>query len=556
MNLQNLPEKPGVYIFKKQNIPIYIGKAKNIKERVYQHISNASKDEKERAIVTESDTVDWIITRNEFEALTLEIDLIQLNKPKYNILHKHGGGYPLLLITSDPFPTVKVVRGNENDGEVFGPFFSTAKARKVKKLIHKLFKLRTCDPMPVRDLPCMDYHLGLCSAPCAGLVSKQDYDLSVESAKSMLSGEVEGVLPKLYEKLNTYMSQMNFEKCAYLRDQIVALENLAKGQSVSNLRIKNADIFYLYGKLLGVFLIRSAKLVDKKVFNVHSEEEAQEIVIGFYYSNPLPQMVVTNIELEGGVKEWLHKKGLKELSHEMDGQLFKVVEENLGFVYDEEGLREEFGKHLRIPLPERIEGFDISHFYGGYTVGSCVVWERGFMNKRLYRRYRIKTVNRIHDYRSLEEVLIRRAKRLKSGQESMPDVWLIDGGLGQLSVAVKVRDRFNLPIKVFALAKREESLIAEWGQILSLKEHPKLYRVFGLIRDEAHRFALSYNRKIRLKESLKDILDSIKGIGPVKKNIIYRNFSNLYEFIKADDGELKKLGIDPSIKQEIQKYIC
>ncbi len=555
MDIQSLPEKTGVYIFKKNNTPIYIGKAKNIKERVYQHINNASKDEKERFIVTEADTIDWIITRNEFEALTLEIDLIQLHKPKYNVLHKYGGGYPLILITQDTFPTIRVVRGNEYEGEVFGPFFSTSKARKVKRLIHRLFKLRTCDPMPIRDLPCMDYHLGLCSAPCAGYVSKQDYQLSVESAKSMLSGQVDKVLPKLYEKLESYMSEMNFEKCAYIRDQILALENLAKGQAVSNLEVKNADVFYLYGKLLGVFLIRSSKLVDKEVFNVYGNEEAQEFIVGFYYSNPTPQLLLTNMDIEDSIKEWLHKKGLKEISQEIKPDLVKVLEENLGFIYDEEGLREEFNKLLGIVLPERIEGFDISHFYGSYTVGACVVWERGFMNKKLYRRYRVKTVGGIDDYLSLEEVLTRRAKRLKSGEEKTPDIWLIDGGLGQLSVALKVRDRFKLPIKVFALAKREETLITEWGETLNLKKHHKLYRVFGLIRDEAHRFALSYNRKLRLKESLRDVLENIKGIGPVKKGIIYRNFSNLYEVIKADDKELKRLGIDPSIKQEIEKYI-
>jgi excinuclease ABC subunit C len=210
---------------------------------------------------------------------------------------------------------------------------------------------------------------------------------------------------------------------------------------------------------------------------------------------------------------------------------------------------------LKIPPPRIIEGFDVSHFYGDYTVASCVVWEEGTMNKKRYRRYRIKTVNQIDDYASLEEVLSRRARRLKEGEETMPDLWLIDGGLGQLSVAIRVRDRFGLPIKVVSLAKEEEILLTEWGQKIRLKEHPILYRIFGQIRDEAHRFALSYNRKLRLKEGLKDILDRIKGIGEVKKKIIYNNFENLYELLKAEDRHLKKLGIDPSIKQEIEKYL-
>jgi len=183
------------------------------------------------------------------------------------------------------------------------------------------------------------------------------------------------------------------------------------------------------------------------------------------------------------------------------------------------------------------------------------VWERGSMNKRAYRRYRIKSFEGIDDYRALEEVLSRRARRLKEGEEKMPDLWLIDGGYGQLNVAIRVRDKFSLPIKVYALAKEEEILISEERKEVRLTQHPILYRVFGLIRDEAHRFALTYNRKLRLKEGLKDTLDKVKGIGEVKKRLIYRNFENLYEFLKADEGTLRRLGISPTLKQEVERYL-
>ncbi|MEJ7556235.1 MAG: GIY-YIG nuclease family protein, partial [Aquificaceae bacterium] len=173
--LQKAPEKPGVYLFKRGNRPIYIGKAKNLRDRLLQHYKLAEKDSKEKAIIENSTSVEWVITRNTFEALTLEVDLIQLHKPRYNVLHKYGGGYPLLLLTDEPYPTVRVVRGTEHRGQLFGPFFSTSKAKKVKRLIHKLFKLRTCDPMPERKEPCMDYHLGLCSGPCCGLIDKESY---------------------------------------------------------------------------------------------------------------------------------------------------------------------------------------------------------------------------------------------------------------------------------------------------------------------------------------------------------------------------------------------
>jgi len=553
--IKNAPQTCGVYLFKKDNKVLYVGKAKNIRERLLQHYRQAQENLKERSIVSNSNQIDWIITKNEYEALVLEVDLIQLHKPKYNVLHKHGGGYPLIVITEDQFPTVKVVRGFQHQGQGFGPFFTAKKAHKVKRLIHKLFKLRTCDPMPARKEPCMDYHLGLCSGPCAGLIKEEDYMLSVKSAQSLLSGQVSEILPKLYQKLEEYMKGLQFEKCAVLRDQIKSLEKLSLGQSVSGLSFAHADVFYRMGRMLGIFLIRSSKLVDKETLILEAEDEVEEVIVGFYYSNPIPETILLNFELSEEVIKWLSQKGKFNLSFYIDENLEKLIKENLGHVVPYEVLREEFTKLLKISAPSRIEGFDVSHFYGEYIVASCVVWEEGAMNKRRYRRYRIRTVNKIDDYAALEELLTRRAKRLKEGEEPMPDIWFIDGGLGQLTVAIKVRDNYKLPIKVFSLAKENEILYTEFGVNIPLKEHPILYRVFGQIRDEAHRFALSYNKKLRLKEGLKDVLDRIKGIGEVKRKIIYNNFENLYELLKAEEGYLRRLGINPSIKQEIERYI-
>ncbi len=216
--IDRAPQRCGVYIFKGKRKPLYIGKAKNLRKRLWQHFKLSESDPKEFAIFRDSVDLEWIVTRNEFEALVLEIDLIQSHKPRYNILHKYGGGYPMLLITDDPYPTVKVVRGTDHRGTLFGPFLQAGKAYKVKKLIHNLFKLRTCDPLPKRDQPCMDYHLGLCSAPCTGYVSREEYNLSVEGAKALLSGEVSEVLPKLYMKIEELTKDLLVEKCAQVRD--------------------------------------------------------------------------------------------------------------------------------------------------------------------------------------------------------------------------------------------------------------------------------------------------------------------------------------------------
>ncbi|WP_459776009.1 excinuclease ABC subunit UvrC [Aquifex pyrophilus] len=554
--IKQAPEKPGVYLFKKGKKYLYIGKAKNLKKRLHQHLKLAERDPKERAIVFGSERVEWIVTKNEFEALVLEIDLIQHHKPKYNVLHKFGGGYPMLLLTKDRFPTIKVVRGTEHEGELFGPFLQSKKAYKIKKLVHNLFKLRTCDPLPKRNEPCMDYHLGLCCAPCCGFVSEEEYKLYVESARAMLTGEVREILPKLYEKIEEFSRELMFEKCAQIRDQIIALENIARGQNVSALPVKEADLIYGEGFMVLLFLIRSGKLVGKEIFTFDSEGEVEEFILGYYYGNYVPEKIFTNLNLSDEVKKWIRErgKGRTEILKEIPEELLEIVKENLKESVDLKALEKEFKEKLNIPLPRIIEGFDISHFAGEDVVGSCVVWREGRMDKKSYRRYRIRTVSGIDDYASLEEVLTRRAKRIKKGEVEKPDIWLIDGGKGQLNVGLKVKKLFGLEIKVFSLAKEEEILYTEDGREIRLKENPTLYRVFGLIRDEAHRFAITYNRKLREKRFMEDVLDRIK-VGEAKKKLIYRNFDTLYDFINADEKELRKLGISPSLKQEVKKYL-
>ncbi|MEN3034007.1 MAG: excinuclease ABC subunit UvrC [Aquificaceae bacterium] len=555
-SVQKAPEKPGVYIFLSGKKPIYIGKAINLRERLIQHIKLMDKNSKEHAIVSNSSSVEWFVTRNEYEALTLEVDLIQLHKPRYNVMHRHGSGYPLLLLTEDSFPTIKVVRGISHSGKLFGPFFNASKAWRVKKLIHKQFRLRTCDPMPERPEPCIDYHLGLCSGPCAGLISKQDYELSVRACSALLSGDVGEVLSQLYEKISIEMERLNYERCALYRDQIMSLENLGRAQSVAGLAIDDADIFYLSGKSLGVFLIRTRKLVDKEIFTIETKSDIEETLLGFYYNNPLPSVVFLNFEISKEAIEWLKNRGKFEFMNTLDSGLLKLIEENMRYSLDYQSTKEEFRSVLGIEAPNRIEGFDISHFYGDYTVGSCVVWEDGSMVKRLYRRYRIKTVNQVDDYASLREVLKRRARRLIETDEFlMPDIWLIDGGRGQLSVALEVKREFSLPLRVYSLAKAQEILISESGEEVPLREHQALYRVFGLIRDEAHRFALTYARALRDKDAMKDTLESIKGIGPARKELIYRNFKNLYELLSAEDEFLLRIGLKPEIKLAIKQAL-
>ncbi len=280
-------------------------------------------------------------------------------------------------------------------------------------------------------------------------------------------------------------------------------------------------------------------------------------MLGYYYSNVVPEVVLTNFSLPTTLRRWIEKRSKAKISFlkEIPKELLKLAEENVRENLSLELLSEEFEKKLHMALPSVVEGFDISHFYGDDVVGSCVVWEKGRMNRRRYRRYRVKTLSGVDDYGALREVLTRRAKRLKEKKEPMPDLWLIDGGKGQLNVGISVRNSFRLPIRVFSLAKEEEILMTDDGREIRLRDEPLLYRVFGLIRDEAHRFALSYNRNLRTKRALEDVLSKVKGVGEVRRKIIYRNFENLYEFIRADEERLRKLGIPTSLQQEVRKYL-
>jgi len=556
--IEKAPEEPGVYIFKNQKHYIYIGKAINIKKRLLQHLKEREHSKKEDNIFNHSKELEWIVTRNEYEALLLEMDLIRMHKPRYNVLLKHGSGYPVILVTKDDYPTVKITRDTSEKGEAFGPFLNINKAIKIKKLIHATFRLRTCEEMPKRPTPCMDYHLGLCSGPCANLISKEDYAISVKSAKAFLSGNVKDTLPTLYEKLERYVSDLAFEKAAFLRDQILVLQNIVEGQGVFLYDVEEADVFYLEDGRLWLFIIRNKRLAAYKEFHLKDELiiNHDEMIGTYYMSNLIPKKIISNFELSENFKAFIKSKRKDiSFSNTIPKALFKIVQKNVVLKQDTSVFEKEFYRLFGRKAPKLIECFDISHFQGQYTVGSMVVWEDGALNKSKYRRYRIKTVDYIDDFASLKEVLSRRAKRIVSKEDQTPDMWLIDGGKGQLSMGIEVKEKFLLNIYICSLAKKEEIIYTEDGFEIPIKDNQALYRVFGLLRDEAHRFAITYNRNLRSKEFIKDALSKVKGVGKVKREIIYRHFDSLYDFIKSDDEKLKKLGISKSIKDQVKKML-
>ncbi len=562
--INKAPDSSGVYLFKgKKGEYIYIGKAKNIKNRLKSHLNQYRIDPKEKKIIDESEKVEWILTKSDYEAFVLENELIKQYKPKYNVRLKSGSGYPMLVITDDEYPTVVISRKfGEVNGEYFGPFLPARTARAVKDLIHKLFRLRTCDPLQKRDIVCFDYHLGLCSAPCVGKISKKDYNFDVKAAKAFLSGDVKKFIYRLYDRLEGYKKKMNFEKAAVVRDQILAMENLISKQEVLGIPVDEADIFYFSETEVYLIIIRGKRIVGKE--NLELKEEGLEnfeiSLISNYYSkgNFIPEKVISSRYFSDyqNLKRWLsEKKGSDvKLLFEIPDQIKAFIERNMGSI-DLSEMEKIFKSVFGFELPERIEGFDISTLFGDFTVGSAVVWEKGKMRKREYRRFRIKTVEGLDDYSSLRELLYRRFKRYKN-MDKPPELVLIDGGKGHLKQGIIVRDALKIEnLRIFSLSKKEEVLYTDDDKKVCLYDYQPLLKLFTSIRDEAHRFALSYNRKLRERETLRDLLDRIEGVGKKRKEILYRTYKTIDRIAQASIEELKKLGIPEKVAQNIKKYL-
>jgi len=559
--INKAPQQPGVYIFKSDINYIYIGKAKNLKNRLKGHLQATKLDPKERKIFEESSQLEWIITSSDYEAFVLENELIKQYKPKYNVRLKSGSSYPMLVITNEEYPTVKISRKfGEIDGEYFGPFIPAKTARAMKELIHKIFKLRTCDPMPKRDLVCFDYHLGLCSAPCANKISKKDYQFDAKSAKAFLSGNAKKIIYQLYDKIEEYTQKLMFEKASIVRDQIIALENLIKKQEVVGLPIEEADVFYITQASIYLIIVRGYRILGKDEIkidgNLH-ESETPLVIMNYYQKgNYIPKQILLNREIPEveNLQKWLSKFKDVKIEIGLIKEIENFIKRNISDI-DLSTISKEFKSVFGFELPSRIEGFDISTLQGDFTVGSCVVWENGKMNKKEYRRFKVKTVKGVDDYASMREVLYRRFKKYLE-MDNPPELVLIDGGKGQLKQGLIVKDALGLKnLRIFSLAKKEEIIYTDDNKEVYLYDYQPLLKLFTTIRDEAHRFAITYNRKLREKESLKSILDNIKGIGKKRKEILYRTYKTIDNISKASEEELIKLGIPRKVAQEIKHYL-
>lgn len=579
--LPPLPETPGVYLWKRGEEVLYVGKAKNLKARVRSYFHAEGKA---RRIAEEATDLELIATRDEVEALLLEANLIKAHRPPFNVLLKDDKHYPFLKLTQEPFPTLLVVRRVEPDGaKYFGPFPEAGALRRIKALIDRLFPLRKNSgyPMRRRRHPCLNYSMGRCLAPCAGLADLEAYQEVVRQVEAVLEGRVEWVLKALEAKMREAARALHFERAAEIRDQMEALKAFfSTSQQAFDPELGDLDFlgFARAGALAVVQLyqVRSGRILGRISRVVEKEEASDEEILwaflrGHYLeASPLPPLVLLPFPMEEGeaLEALLRQRAGRKVEVRVPQRgekkrLLELAEKNARLALETElKALEKRGDHPALKAlqevlglaqrPFRIEGYDISHLQGQARVASLVVFEGGRPKKAEYRRMRLRAGN--DDYEALEEAVYRRfTGSLK--EMPLPDLLLIDGGLGQVRAARKGLERAGLDLPLVGLAKREEALVLEDGRTLHLPlTHPALALLIH-IRDEAHQNGLRYHQKKR-EEAAFRFLEGIPGLGPTRKKLLLERYGGLSALREAPLEELARLpGMNLKVARAVKEAL-
>ncbi|MGD0565720.1 MAG: excinuclease ABC subunit UvrC [Candidatus Goldiibacteriota bacterium] len=586
--LSSLPEKPGVYIYRDgAGKVIYIGKAKVLKNRVRSYFGEGKKDLKTEQLSSRVADIDFIVTGNELEAFILENNLIKEHKPKYNILLKDDKSYPYIMLSiNDVYPGVYITRDTKDRSKIyFGPYFS-ADAKKVAALIYRIFKIRQCTldlsgKPPGR--PCIYYDTGLCTAPCVRLIGAGEYMSAALKVKDFLSGEYAPVIALLQGDMERLSAEKKYEKAAEIRDDIKSVGEIMKEQKMVIQGEKNMDVAgYIYRNgayYFGVFNIRRGRLTGKTI-NIFREmplnENPLEIYLSQYYSRNT--LMADEVILPSGavdeeiIQRYVFKgKKITVTFEEPGGKLLGMVEENLRekasseekfekkkmdvkgeYLAQMQALKESLNLEY---MPECVEGIDISHSSGDNMVGSLVVFKNGEPDKKNYRHFNIKTVGQIDDYASIDEVVERRYSRLKAEGEYFPDLILIDGGTGQVNAAKEALNRVGVDILLLGLAKeREEVFKPGGGEPVAVSEKGRF--LLMRVRDEAHRFANSFRKKLANRDLKESIFDSIKGVGEKTKYRIYNEFKDFEELASAiESGDERASFLGKKQRESVLKTI-
>lgn len=567
-----LPDKPGVYLMHdKDGKVIYVGKAVVLKNRVRSYFRNlASHTPKVRAMVAKIADIETIVTSSEVEALILECNLIKKYRPRYNIMLKDDKSYPYLKVTlNEEFPRLYVTRRQMRDGaKYYGPYADAGAMHATVKLLRSMFPLRTCKTMNA-ERPCLNYHIKRCLAPCAGLVSKEEYGNMIKSVCMVLDGRTAELERDLKRRMQEAADNYAFEEAARLRDQLQAVMRLNEQQKAVTGQDSDMDIIGFAKDMTGIciqiFFVRKGKLLGRDNFFLQDDGESeQEVITAFvkqyyneasYIPREIALPVLPDAEEQAVIEQWLAEKAQrkaelvrpqrgvkKDLLQLANDNAVKLLEERLRkgqlSLKNDVQAAEELQQALGLPNPlERMDCFDISHTQGSETVASMVVFRNGSISKKDYRRYKIVSAEgKPDDFKSMQEVVYRRYK----DYEDLPSLVVIDGGKGQLSSALEVIRGLGLhDLPVIGLAKREEEIFKEGqSESILLDRDSAALHLIQRIRDEAHRFAITYHRKLRGKRNLVSVLDHVEGIGSKRRQELWKAFKTLDEMKAASVEEL------------------
>ena len=580
--LELLPTSPGCYIHKDKNgTIIYVGKAKNLRNRVRSYF-RGSHDTKTEALVSEIVDFEFIVTESNIEALLLEINLIKENKPKYNIMLKDDKSYPFIKITNERYPRLIITRQVKKDGGLyFGPYPDVGAANEIKRLLDRIFPFRKCTNPPSKV--CFYYHIGQCMAHTVCRKDEAYFKAMSQEVSDFLKGQDDKIIDDLKEKMAVAAQSMEFESAAEYRDLIQAIGTLRTKQRVMAKDLQNRDVFGYYvdkgWMCVQVFFVRQGKLIERDVnlFPYYNDPDEDFLTyVGQFYqekSHLIPNEILIPQDIdEEAIKALVDTKVLKPQRGEKKQlvnlaiknarvsleQKFNLLEKS---VEKTQGAIENLGRLLQIPTPVRIESFDNSNIMGTSPVSAMVVFVNGKPSKKDYRKYKIKTVVGPDDYASMREVIRRRYGRVQRDGLTPPDLIVIDGGQGQVNIAKQViQDELGLDIPIAGLQKNDkhqthELLFGDPLEVVELSRNSQEFFLLQRIQDEVHRFAITFHRQLRSKNSFSSQLDGIEGLGPKRKQNLMKYFKSLTKIKEASVDEIVAVGIPRAVAEAVHQHL-
>ncbi|VDY71327.1 excinuclease ABC subunit C [Streptococcus sanguinis] len=580
--LELLPTSPGCYIHKDKNgTIIYVGKAKNLRNRVRSYF-RGSHDTKTEALVSEIEDFEFIVTESNIEALLLEINLIKENQPKYNIMLKDDKSYPFIKITNETYPRLIITRQVKKDGGLyFGPYPDVGAANEIKRLLDRLFPFRKCTNPP--EKVCFYYHLGQCKAHTICQVDSQYFKELAQEVAAFLKGQDDQIIEDLRGKMAGAAQAMEFEKAAEYRDLIQSIGTLRTKQRVMAKDLQNRDVFGYYvdkgWMCVQVFFVRQGKLIERDVnlFPYYNDPDEDFLTyIGQFYQEkshlkPNEILIPADIDEEAvramvdtkvlkpqrGEKKQLVNLAIKNARVSLQ-QKFDLLEKS---IEKTQGAIENLGQLLNIPTPVRIESFDNSNIMGTSPVSAMVVFVNGKPSKKDYRKYKIKTVVGPDDYASMREVIKRRYSRVIRDELTPPDLIVIDGGQGQVNIAKEViQEQLGLDIPIAGLQKNDkhqthELLFGDPLQVVELSRNSQEFFLLQRIQDEVHRFAITFHRQLRSKNSFSSQLDGIEGLGPKRKQNLMKHFKSLTKIKEASVDQIVEVGVPRAVAEAVREKL-